>query len=98
MSTLSNSYSQAAQAKAAADSATINRAYETLLSPLKRAEYLLSLRGLEVKEEDKLDDDPELLMEIMEAQEEIQDAESREEALAALEANQGIWSSKFCDR
>ncbi|QRW05072.1 iron-sulfur cluster co-chaperone protein HscB, mitochondrial [Ceratobasidium sp. AG-Ba] len=44
------------KAAAAEYSSLLNKAYETLRSPLKRAEYLLSLRDIELGERDKLED------------------------------------------
>ncbi|KAK7191929.1 hypothetical protein DPSP01_013351 [Paraphaeosphaeria sporulosa] len=66
--------------KAQALSARINEAYKTLQNPLLRAQYLLSLRGIEVAEDEAATvDDPELLMEVLEARERIEEAESEEE-------------------
>ncbi|KAH7328686.1 hypothetical protein B0I35DRAFT_24257 [Stachybotrys elegans] len=68
-----------AESKAAAESASalINEAYRTLSNPLLRAQYLLSLRGVDVAEDESLKvDEPDLLMEVLEAREEIAAAES----------------------
>jgi molecular chaperone HscB len=46
--------------------ASLNEAYSVLKSPLKRAEYILKLHGC-----DKEQNDPELLMEVMELREQI---------------------------
>jgi len=64
--------------QADATSAHINEAYKTLQSPLLRAQYLLSLRGMEVAEETAKIDDPEFLMEVMEVRERIEDVEKVE--------------------
>ncbi|KAK9728994.1 molecular chaperone [Basidiobolus ranarum] len=56
-------------------SAWLNKAYHTLRDPLHRAQYLLELRGLQADESDSLDD-PELLMEVLEAREELEDAQT----------------------
>lgn len=54
-------------------SARINEAYKTLQNPLLRAQYLLSLRGINVAEDETLKvEDPELLMEVLETREEIE--------------------------
>lgn len=53
-------------------SSLVNKGYETLRSPLHRAEYLLSLRGAGALEEDSLADG-EFLLEVMEAREQIEE-------------------------
>ncbi|KAI9740328.1 MAG: hypothetical protein M1834_004907 [Cirrosporium novae-zelandiae] len=67
------------KARAEAMSAHINDAYKTLCSPLHRAQYLLSLRGIDVGDEAGKVDDMALLMEVMEMREEIESAESEED-------------------
>ena len=59
-------------------SAIVNKAYETLSSPLQRALYLLQRSGVESIEEGMAVEDPSLLMEVMELQEALQDAETQE--------------------
>jgi len=59
-------------------SAIVNKAYETLSSPLQRALYLLQRSGVESIEEGMAVEDPSLLMEVMELQEALQDAEDQE--------------------
>jgi len=54
-------------------SAQVIKAYNVLLKPLSRAEYLLQLQGIPVDEEGTVTD-PELLMEIMEVRESVEDA------------------------
>ncbi|KAJ1311569.1 hypothetical protein OPQ81_010053 [Rhizoctonia solani] len=66
------------KAAAATYSSFVNKGYETLRSPLKRAEYLLSLRGTEMGETDSLEDH-DFIMEIMEMRESVEDAETRDE-------------------
>tara|TARA_R110002003_G_scaffold206_22_gene15867 strand:- start:6649 stop:7260 length:612 start_codon:yes stop_codon:yes gene_type:complete len=62
--------------RAEATSARINEAYKTLQNPLHRAQYLLSLKGIEVAEDETAKvEDAELLMEVLEAREQIEDAE-----------------------
>ncbi|KAK7521836.1 Co-chaperone HscB, C-terminal oligomerization domain-containing protein [Phyllosticta citriasiana] len=69
-------------------SARINEAYKTLQSPLARAQYLLRLQGIEVAEDESLKiEDPELLMEVLEAREAIEEAEGEEEIRAMKEQN-----------
>ena len=66
--------------RAEGTSALINEAYKTLSSPLLRAQYLLSLNGIEVAEDETAKvDDPELLMEVLEAREAIEGAQEEAE-------------------
>lgn len=63
-----------------ATSARINEAYKTLQNPLLRAQYLLSLRGIDVADDETATvADPELLMEVLEAREDIEAADTEEE-------------------
>ncbi|UKZ79542.1 hypothetical protein TrVFT333_007299 [Trichoderma virens FT-333] len=72
--------------RAEATSALINDAYKTLTNPLLRAQYLLSLRGVNVATDETMQvDDPSLLAVVLEAHEEISDA-NKEEDLAELRA------------
>lgn len=73
--------------KADANSAHINEAYRTLQSPLLRAQYLLSLRGMQVADEAAKIDDPEFLMEVMEVRERIEDVEAVEGLEEMVEEN-----------
>ena len=72
------------KAKASAEAAALNDAYRTLKDPLSRAVYLASLKGVELPGDGKTIDDPELLMEAMEAREALHEADTIEavEALA----------------
>ncbi|KAF4985265.1 hypothetical protein FDECE_16691 [Fusarium decemcellulare] len=66
--------------RAEAMSARINEAYKTLANPLLRAQYLLSLRGVDVANDETLKvEEPGLLMLVLEAREEIEEAESEED-------------------
>lgn len=68
------------KARAEATSAYINEAYKTLLNPLLRAQYLLSLRGVDVANDETAKvEDPELLMLVLELRERVEEAESEEE-------------------
>ncbi|KAL9598147.1 MAG: hypothetical protein Q9219_004703 [cf. Caloplaca sp. 3 TL-2023] len=82
------------KSKAEAASARINDAYKTLLNPLARARYLLSLHGVELGEDESIAGAPEgmsdgggaggnvdaaFLMDVMEVREGIEEAGSREE-------------------
>jgi molecular chaperone HscB len=64
----------AERAKASVEAAALNDAYRTLKDPLSRAVYLAGLNGVELPGDGKTIDDPELLMEAMEAREELHDA------------------------
>lgn len=73
-------------------SAYINSAYKTLKDPLSRSQYLLSLRGIDVTGDEGTmfageSAGGELLMEVMEANEEIDAAESQEEIDALKRTN-----------
>lgn len=63
------------KAKASAEAAALNDAYRTLKDPLSRAVYLASLKGVELPGDGKTIDDPELLMEAMEAREALHEAD-----------------------
>jgi len=66
--------------RAEATSARINEAYKTLQNPLLRAQYLLSLRGIDVAEDETAKvEDPDLLMEVLDAREEIEEAQEEHE-------------------
>jgi len=62
------------RAKASVEAAAVNDAYRTLKDPLTRAIYLAALQGVEMPADGKTIDDPELLMEAMEAREELHEA------------------------
>src|SRR5499427_1486501 len=73
------------RARASSEAAALNDAYRTLRDPLSRAVYLAELKGVELPGDGKTIDDPELLMEAMEAREELHEAGTTEvvDALAA---------------
>jgi molecular chaperone HscB len=71
---------------AAMHSSLVNKAYETLQSPLRRAEYLLKLEGADVKETDKLYEQ-DLISEVIEARMEIEEAEDESEVEAIRAKN-----------
>lgn len=80
---------QADKKRAEALSSRINEAYKTLQDPLRRAQYLLSLRGIEVAEDETAKvEDPELLMEVLEAREQIEEAQTEEHLVDMKAANE----------
>ncbi|KAJ3800723.1 hypothetical protein GGU11DRAFT_676614 [Lentinula aff. detonsa] len=70
-------------------SSAVNHAYQTLLQPMQRIEYILSVNGNPMEETDKLEDD-EFLMNIMMTREEVETAETREEAERVTQENQAL--------
>ena len=62
------------RARASTEAAALNDAYRTLKNPLDRAVYLATLKGVELPGDGKTIDDPDLLMEAMEAREELEAA------------------------
>lgn len=79
------------RARASAEAASLNEAYRTLKDPLNRAFYMAELAGVEMPGDGKTIDDPELLMEAMEAREALHEAASPDvvDRLAA-EARQDV--------
>jgi molecular chaperone HscB len=67
------------RARASTEAAALNDAYRTLKNPLDRAVYLATLKGVELPGDGKTIDDPDLLMEAMEAREALHDAASVQE-------------------
>jgi molecular chaperone HscB len=66
----------AEKARASSEAASLNDAYRTLKEPLSRAFYLAELKGVDLPADGKTIDDPDLLMEVMDAREELQEADS----------------------
>jgi molecular chaperone HscB len=73
------------RARASSEAAALNDAYRTLKDPLSRAVYLAELRGVELPGDGKTIDDPDLLMEAMEAREALHEA-ANPDAVDALAA------------
>jgi molecular chaperone HscB len=71
------------RAHSLAHATDLNRAYETLKDPLRRAVYLLELAGIDAAGETKTGADPTLLAEVMERREALAEAASPA-ALAAV--------------
>ncbi|KAJ7309874.1 hypothetical protein JRQ81_007949 [Phrynocephalus forsythii] len=57
-------------------SSLVNKAYQTLLSPLSRGLYLLELHGLELEQGTDPQADPDFLSEVMEVSEKLSEANS----------------------
>jgi len=66
-------------------SSYINDAYETLTSPLKRAAYILAIKGKDTEKVNQSDLSMEVLIEQMELRESLSDLPKDETALQALE-------------
>jgi molecular chaperone HscB len=64
----------------------VNDAYSVLKSPLSRAEYLLSLRGIDLKHEQHTIKDTVFLMQQMEWREELADIADSSDPLGVLES------------
>jgi len=62
--------------------AALNEAYETLKNPIRRARYLAAELGVDLPGDGRTIDDPELLMEAMEAREALTEAGSAAEVQA----------------
>ncbi|KXL47196.1 hypothetical protein M433DRAFT_62566 [Acidomyces richmondensis BFW] len=73
--------------RAEALSARINEAYRVLQDPLKRAQHLLSMEGINVEDESAKLSGGELLTEVMEAREAVEEAEDEEELAALRDQN-----------
>ena len=76
-------------------SAEINDAYQTLKQPLKRAEYLLTLRGIEMPSEQKSFSDISFLMRQMELREMLAEVKLADDIDAALENAQQELSQEY---
>lgn len=67
----------------------INDAYQVLKNPISRAEYLLAIHGVDIRDEQQTMQDPEFLMDQMALREELEDIEACsniEEALFDFDA------------
>ena len=69
------------QARANEMSSALNDGYRVLRDPLSRAEYLLSLEGMDISRERSSNVPPELLEEVFELNEMLEDAHSNEDEL-----------------
>ena len=76
-------------------SAQINDAYQTLKNPLRRAEYMLVQRGVEMPNEQHSFQDTSFLMRQMELREMLEDVKFSSDVDAALADVQNVLSSEF---
>ncbi|KAF8078619.1 hypothetical protein FPV67DRAFT_1465846 [Lyophyllum atratum] len=83
--------SKSKQDIAQALSARINEAYQCLLNPLSRAEYLLEQHHVPISETDQVDD-IEFMSDIMQARETIEEAEDGDEVANLLQQNSGSFT------
>lgn len=67
------------RARASSEAAALNDAYRTLKAPIDRAVYLAGLRGVDLPGDGKTIDDPDLLMEALEAREALHEAVTADE-------------------
>lgn len=64
--------------------AQLNDAYQTLRKPLSRAEYILTLRGIDIRHEQQTINDPEFLMAQMEWRERLEEVSASNDLLADI--------------
>ena len=64
--------SEAERLQALQQASDVNAAYQTLKDPLSRAEYLLMLQGLDIRDEQQTLQDPEFLMQQLSWREELE--------------------------
>jgi len=63
----------------------VNQAYETLKSPVARAEYLLQRRGIDTSGRDAINRDTDFLMEQMQLREQLQEIHDATDPCSALD-------------
>ena len=77
------------KARAEGLSTLINEAYKTLQDPLRRAQYLLALKCVDVAEDETAKvEDPELLMDVLEARENIEEAQQESDLQPLRQVNE----------
>ena len=79
-------------------SSYLNEAYETLKSPLRRAGYLLQLRGVDVEQVEQSDLDPELLFEQISLRESLAELPKDDSALDRIDELNRATSAKLSRR
>jgi molecular chaperone HscB len=85
------------QLMAVQKSAEINDAYQTLKSPLKRAEYILNLRGVDMPNEQQSFSDNAFLMQQMELREMLEDVKFANDIEQALNNAQQMLAKEYQD-
>lgn len=70
-------------------SARLNGAYQSLLNPLSRAEYILELNQLPMSESDQVND-LAFVSHVMDARETIEDGEDESEIMTLAKENDGV--------
>tara|TARA_B110000046_G_scaffold110688_1_gene117944 strand:+ start:861 stop:1364 length:504 start_codon:yes stop_codon:yes gene_type:complete len=76
----------------------INQAYETLKSPLKRAQYLLELQQIDASQDRHITSDSTFLMQQIELREELSDARDNVDPFAALDSLRAVVESSYSDQ
>jgi len=76
-------------------SAEINDAYQTLKQPLKRAEYILTLRGVDLPNEQHTFGDTAFLMQQMELREMLDEVKFSDDVDAALNHVQQVFTQEY---
>lgn len=76
-------------------SAEINDAYQTLKQPLKRAEYILILRGVDMPNEQQSFSDNAFLMQQMELREMLDDVKFADDVDTAFENAQQVLTQEY---
>ncbi len=76
-------------------SAEINDAYQTLKQPLKRSKYILTLRGVEMPNEQQSFSDTAFLMQQMELREMLGDVKFADDIDAALSHAQQVLAQEY---
>jgi molecular chaperone HscB len=70
------------------DSQLLNKAYNTLRSPLSRAQYILELNGVDTSSESLKSNDNFFLMEVLEVHDALENAVDKEEVAAIGDENE----------
>jgi DnaJ-domain-containing protein 1 len=77
-------------------SSYVNETHKMLLNPVAHAEYILGLNGVEIGEEEHVDDQ-EFIMDIFEQRSELEDCESPDAAKQLSNINQGTCDISVCN-